>query len=474
MMRKWWKAGRALAVCAPVLAGLCGEASRAGEPARPPQAPQAPQAQLTPVLNASGDKVLRFDWPALSIGTGEYEAGPTGVTVFRFGRRALGAIDVRGGGPGTVNSDYLRLGYDIPELDAVVLSGGSWYGLETVTAVDTALKDDGERSGRWDNLGLAVGSIIYDFGGRRLNEIYPDKRLAQAALRASRPGVFPQGAYGAGRSAVTGALFGCNAHSGQGGAFRQIGDLKIAVFTVVNALGVVTDREGRVAACYPDKGWPRDLKASDLMGATPDSLKPGWNGQRAQQPDRKNTTVSLVVTNRKLTPAQLQRVAVQVHTSMARAIQPFATELDGDVLYAVSTQEVEPAPSDGLVTAEIGTVASELMWDAILAAVPPQPQAPQISAAPLNPKALAKFVGEYRFSQFASLTVSLEGGRLVGRASGERDVFAIGRQASTELSPVGTDTFAVGGRYPLTLRFEPDRVVVNPGRWEQAGLRVRR
>jgi len=319
-----------------------------------------------------------------------------------------------------------------------------------------------------------VGSIIYDFGGRRLNEIYPDKRLAQAALRAAQPGVFPQGPYGAGRSAMSGGLFGCNAHSGQGAAFRQIGQVKIAVFTVVNALGVVTDREGRVVACHPEKGWPKDLRATDLMGATPDSLKPGWNGGRSIAPDRKNTTISLVVTNRKLTPAELQRIAVQVHTSMARGIQPFATELDGDVLYAVSTGEVDAGPGDGLVSAEIGTVASELMWDAILAAVPAQPQAPAPAATAPDPAALARHAGEYRFSELATLQVAVENGRLLGRATGQRNVFAIKREAPVELVAVSDSEFTVPGRYPLTLRFERDRVVINPGRWQQVGARTRR
>ncbi len=223
----------------------------------------------------SGSELLQFDWPALRIGTGEYEEGPTGVTVFHFPNRALGAVDVRGGGPGTVNTDYLRLGYENPELDAVVFSGGSWYGLENTTAVATALKDDGTRNGDWTNLALSVGAIIYDLGDRRLNEIYPDKRLAQAALRAARPGVFALGAHGAGRFAKTGGLFGCNAYSGQGGAFRQVGDLKIAAFVVVNALGVITTREGRVAACYPDANWPKDLRSTDLLSHYPAQRQAG-------------------------------------------------------------------------------------------------------------------------------------------------------------------------------------------------------
>lgn len=429
------------------------------------------QGDLAVTLNDGFDDgdALKFDWPVLSIGTGQYEDGPTGVTVIRFGRKVHGAVDARGGGPGTVNAPYLDLGYVQPELDAVVLAGGSWYGLEAVTAVNTAMKDDGYRGGHWNNVGLAVGSIIYDFGGRRLNEIYPDKRLAQAAYRAARPGTFPIGPYGAGRSAMTGGLFGCNARSGQGAAFRQIGEVKIAVFTVVNALGVVTDREGKVVACHAGRS-ARDLRAHDLLNASPASLSPDWDGQQAAEPDRKNTTISLVVTNRSMSSAELKRLAVQVHTSMARGIQPFATELDGDVLYAVSTDEVEAGPGDGLVTAEIGAVASELMWDAILSSVPQQPAAPQPRRS-ADRSDLQEFAGTYTFGPLASLEVTAEKGRLYGRATGERDVFAIRKDGPTELRPAGSNVFVVPGRYPFSIRFEGDEAVVNPGRWQQVGTR---
>lgn len=119
----------------------------------------ADQSNLVPVTTPTG-ATLQFDWPMLSIGIGQYEEGPTGVTVFRFARKVMAAVDVRGGAPGTVNTDYLRHGYDKSELDAIVLSGGSWYGLESTTAVASALKDDGVRDGRWSNLALTAGAIV--------------------------------------------------------------------------------------------------------------------------------------------------------------------------------------------------------------------------------------------------------------------------------------------------------------------------
>jgi L-aminopeptidase/D-esterase-like protein len=428
----------------------------------------ASQDSLQPVVNA-GDKKLQFDWPMVKIGTGEYAEGPTGVTVFRFARRVLGAVDVRGGGPGTVNTDYLRLGYNLPEVDTVVFSGGSWYGLESTTAVNTALKDDGERSGNWDNIGLSVGAIIYDFGDRRLNEIYPDKRLAQAALRAAQPGVFPLGGQGAGRSARTGQFFGCNVHSGQGGAYRQVGPVKIAAFTVVNAFGVVTDREGKVVACNPGANWPQPLRPSDLLKGMPDSRKPGW--QPPKEAGR-NTTISLIVVNQTLEPALLQRIAVQVHTSMARGLQPFATEYDGDVLYAISTGEVDDKTPGALASVDLGVIASEVMWDAILSSVPEQPK-------PFQPNKrfkvaagdLEKYAGDYKFSDIVTVRVSNDGGRLVAQATGARDAFAIKKAAAVELQPVAQGDFAVPGRYPLNVRFADGKLILNPGHWQQVGVK---
>ncbi|WP_341534108.1 P1 family peptidase [Sphingosinicella soli] len=446
------------------------------------QSPAQDALKLTINDGYGSPAALRFDWPALRIGTGQYEDGPTGLTVFRFDRRVFAAVDVRGGGPGTVNTEYLKIGYPFPELDAVVFSGGSWYGLEAVTAVNTALKDEGYRGGNWDNIGLTVGSIIYDFGGRRLNEIYPDKRLAQAALKAATPGVFPRGAYGAGRSAISGSIFGCNAHSGQGGAFRQTGELKIAAFTVVNALGIVTDRDGRAVACYPDTTWLEGLKTQHILAGAPASGKPGWQGQpmdasssMAEGPasgEKKNTTISLIVVNQKMEPSELQRLAIQVHTSMARGIQPFQTEFDGDVLYAVSTAEYTPPEDKRIASIDIGTMASEVMWDAILSAVPPQPAAASETPDrhPADKATLRRLTGRYTFSALAELELTVDQDKLFGKATGARKVFGIPKEAPVELLRTEAGDFVVPGRYPTVLRFD-DRggVIVNPGRWQQTG-----
>lgn len=437
----------------------------------PPLAAPDSQDALKPVVNSGGTE-LHFDWPMIRIGTGEYTEGPTGVTVFSFGRKVMAAADVRGGAPGTVNTDLARLGYPTADFDAVVLSGGSTYGLESTTAVGSALKDDGKASGYWSELAVPLGAIIFDFGDRRLNEIYPDKKLAQAAYHAAEPGVFRNGAAGAGSMTRTGDFFGCKAHSGQGGAFRQIGNLKIAAFTVVNAYGAVTDRQGRLAACYRDPAWPKDVMVSDLMRGLPESRKAGW--QSPSGPLR-NTTISLVVVNQKMDPSELQRLAMQVHTSMARGIQPFSTMNDGDALFAVSTGETEPPAGDPAVNStEIGAEASEVMWDAILASVPPQDPLPVEGRRWPAPAAatLAGYAGAYRFSNIVSVAVTADGGKLFAEATGRFKAFGIPRGQKVELLPYEKGRFYVPGRYPTVIDFStPGKMALNPGLWTQTGTR---
>ncbi len=456
--------GSCLLACATMMLSVAHSAA-------PDTPARADQSSLPITLN-DGDKKLEFDWPALHIGTGEYQDGPTGVTVIHFQKRALVAVDVRGGAPGTVNTDYVRLGYETPELDAIVFSGGSAYGLESITAVGSALKDDGLRDSNFSNVAISVGAIIYDFGDRRLNDLYPDKRLAQATFRSARPGVIALGAHGAGRMAMSGGIFGCHAHSGQGAAFRQFGAVKIAAFVVVNSVGAIVTRDGKLAACDRDPAWPPDVAPKDLLAMMSAGVA---NPPPAPDASKRNTTVSLIVTNKHLGPAELQRLAVQVHTSMARAIQPFATQFDGDVLYAVSTAEYEP-PRDEAVVGNVllDIAASELMWDAVLASVPDQPPAPPFSSdAPRAPAAqLKRYVGDYVFSPVARLRISTDGAQLFAEATGTRPVFAIRRGASVPLQALSATEYGLPGRYPFVVNFATaGRAIINPGPWQQAGIR---
>ncbi len=356
----------------------------------------------TPIPSVRTDgPELEFDFPGLLIGVAEYEEGPTGLTVFYFPHGVMAAVDVRGGAAATINTDRLRLGYDQPTVRAIFFTGGSSYGLEAASGIMAellAMRGNATPSTpagtttapaggpvAWEMIPTVTGAVVFDFRGRD-NPIYPDKQLGRAAIQGARAGRFPLGARGAGRMVNVGKFFGAAfmESAGQGGAFRQAGPTKIAAFTVVNSVGVIVDRAGRVVRgnLDPETGLRSTLAADLNDGSTvrkkraravPEPVPPGspsnadfaFDGQKS--PGGGNTTLTVLVTNQQLTHPQLSRLAVQTHTSMARAIQPFHTEKDGDVLFAVTTGK---ARNPDLEFEELAAHAAEAAWDAVLSAVP--------------------------------------------------------------------------------------------------------
>jgi L-aminopeptidase/D-esterase-like protein len=310
--------------------------------------------ELVPEIDLKGPR-LEIDLPELRIGVAEYEAGPTGCTVFHFPAGAAAATDVRGGSPGVLG------GYEW--VDAICFAGGSLYGLEAASGVAAELLAQRDYVVGWTEVPLVSAAIIFDFG-RRTNSVYPDKELGRATLRAARAGSFPLGARGAGRSATVGKTFAFEQGepSGQGGAFRQVGPTKLAVFTVVNAVGAIVDRDGNVVRGHLDAA---SGSRSPLVAGVEQALAEG----RAPRPTPGNTTLTLVVTNENLDQRSLRQLGRQVHASLARAIHPFHALVDGDVLYAVTTGTVT---NERLDSVSLGVLASELAWDAVLAAVAPR------------------------------------------------------------------------------------------------------
>jgi 6-aminohexanoate-oligomer endohydrolase len=298
--------------------------------------------------------VLELDFPGLEIGCAEYDEGPTGCTVISFlPDGAACSIDVRGGSPGTIGAQY-------EWVHAICLAGGSLYGLEAATGVAAEMFARRGYATGWLDIPLVAGAIVFDYGGRE-SAVYPDKELGRAAFRAARPGVFPVGPRGAGRSATVGKTFEFDEGepAGQGGAFRLIGDVRVAVFTVVNAVGAIVDREGAVVRGHLDAAT--GLRRG-LVAGVEERLAEG----RSVRPLPSSTTLTVVVTNLRLDQRSLRSLARQVHASMARAIHPFHALVDGDVLFAATTNEVE---SPLLEPIGLGVVASELAWDAVLRAV---------------------------------------------------------------------------------------------------------
>jgi ABC-type oligopeptide transport system ATPase subunit/L-aminopeptidase/D-esterase-like protein len=291
---------------------------------------------------------VAFDFPGLKIGTAEYEEGPTGCTVLAFDQLATCASDIRGGSPGFLG------GYAVA--DAISFAGGSLYGLEAATGVASEIL---KRRGnvQWGQVACVQSAIIYDFGARA-TILYPDKALGAQAWREAKSGGCPVGQVGAGRLATVGKLPISQRYrpelGGQGAAFREFNGVKILVVTVVNALGVVIDKSSKVIRGLRDTETGRRMHPRDIVAAN------------AAQPAGGNTTVTALVINRKMDRAALTQLARQVHASMARAIHPFHTMNDGDVLFALSTGAVE---ADALDDVLLGELACDVAWDAVVNAV---------------------------------------------------------------------------------------------------------
>jgi 6-aminohexanoate-oligomer endohydrolase len=458
-------------------------------------APRAASAQSAPVPRSSAlhsaarpdetfpvarvsfeGPALTFDFPAVQIGVAEYEEGPTGATVLLFRKPVMAAVDVRGGAPGTVNTDALRLSYDQPFVNAITLAGGSAYGLAFATGVANVLKERTVAPGDWRNVAVVPGAIIFDLGGRRYNAITPDERLARAALDGVRSGWFPLGARGAGRFAMQGGYLGDRQHSGQGAGFRRLGQVKVLVVTVVNALGSIVDRNGRILRCsHPvagDCGLITERLASHLADLAEAKLGDADAGKHAGP--TANTTITVVVTNKALAFWALQRLAVQVHNSMARAIQPFGTEYDGDTLFAVTTGEVT---NSGVGTPDLGTLASEAAWDAILASAPePSAARPRVDV-PLTSALINVYAGRYEFAPGVVAEIRRTGAGLEIGVTGQESMYLpTGKWVS--LRAVGIDDFEI--ETPQADRLHVDRdahggiagLTINPGSWPVRARRL--
>jgi L-aminopeptidase/D-esterase-like protein len=302
--------------------------------------------QLAPIT-PNAERSLTFDLPGLSIGWAEYEEGPTGCTAFLFERGWACATDKRGGLVGTVG--------DYDWVHGLCFAGGSLLGLEAAAGVVAELWQRKEHS--TEHIPLVNGAIIWDYGARK-NTVYPDKELGRTAARSAVEGIVPIGRRGAGRSASVGKMKYVPEPGGQGAAFREFAGAKILVVTVLNALGAIIGRDGTVVRGNLDRATGERHRTIDIMA-------PGERRTGSEPRPTQNTTLTMVATDAKLSGRELAQFGRQVHTSMARAIDPFHTTSDGDTLYALTSNKVEASAS----TDALAMVAGEAAWDAVLSAV---------------------------------------------------------------------------------------------------------
>lgn len=355
-----------------VLAGLVTLTAMAA------QDPQNPQNLLTRSLaNApeasalgrpAGRGELRFDFPGIRIGTAEYAEGPTGCTVLHFPAGALAALDVRGGAAAVREGTSVEPLNTWGAIDALVLAGGSTYGLEAASGVMKRILENRGNKTDFANIPSVPAAIVYDFAGRE-NSLYPDKELGARAFDSARANVVETGAAGAGANVSVGKYFGRKfaERSGQGAAFHRVGDARVLVLTVVNAVGNVMNADGSILAGSLDRERGERFSIVERLMKLPGTAPTSESLENKSSDSLGNTTITAVVTNVKFDRNELQRLAAMAHTAMARAIEPFHTPSDGDVLFALSTSSVEKTKA--LSVGNVGVIAGKLLQDAVRSAV---------------------------------------------------------------------------------------------------------
>jgi L-aminopeptidase/D-esterase-like protein len=285
---------------------------------------------------------------------------PTGCTVVLTEAGAVGGVAVRGAAPGTREIALLEPENTVSEVHAVVLTGGSAYGLATADGVMRTLRERG--------IGFAVGdgvvpivpaAVLYDLGIG--GNSYPDADDGAAACAAASTEPPAEGSVGAGAGATVGKMFGANRMKGGIGSagFRFNDGTVVAALVAVNCRGDVREpRSGRIiaGARRPDGSGFVDVEAALLRGAAP------------QDDPAANTTIGVVATNRTLTKVECNRLASVAHDGLARAIVPAHTRFDGDTLFVLATGASGPPRTTGEHDA-IEVAAAAAVGESILRAV---------------------------------------------------------------------------------------------------------
>ena len=286
--------------------------------------------------------------PGIRIAHHTDEENGTGCTVIVCPAGATGGVDVRGGAPATRETDLLRPEETVDALHAVVLSGGSAYGL----AASTGVAEELERRGIGLDVQVGVvpivtGACLFDLGfaSPSVRPSAQDGARACALALDDAPSPLPRGNVGAGTGCTVGKLGGpaFAMKSGLGTDVEQTGSLACGAIAAVNACGNVVDPDtGEVIAGMraQDGSGFVDEERLALSMATTSLLGCGHDGS-SQPPMRTNTTISCVVTNAKLTKAQATKVAQMAADAYAHAIRPTHTTNDGDTVFVMATGEVD-------------------------------------------------------------------------------------------------------------------------------------
>lgn len=254
----------------------------------------------------------------------------TGVTCI-LADYAVGGVSVRGGAPGTRETDMLRAEKSQGFVNAVVLSGGSAYGLEAACGVMEYLRKNGVGFKVGDKVvPLVAQAILFDLNTPGEYH-YPDKSMGYAAAKAATADGVAFGNVGAGKGATVGKILGAfgACKSGIGAATCRFGDVFVTAVIAVNALGDVCDHNtGKILA-------GARLPSGEFLN-TMQAFANGTLEQMFKMQSGTNTTIGCVMTNAKLSKVEANKLAAVAHDGLAMSIRPVHTDADGDTLFALA------------------------------------------------------------------------------------------------------------------------------------------
>ncbi|UOM33013.1 P1 family peptidase [Acuticoccus sp. I52.16.1] len=314
-----------------------------------------------PVI-APGPRNLITDVDGITVGHAGSTAVRSGTTVLLTDTRAVAAADVRGGAPGTRETDLLDPSCLVDTIDAVVLSGGSSYGLDAASGAVAWLgaRDRGFRLGATPRVSPIVpGAVLFDLangGDKAWGEIPPYRAWGIEACENAAAD-FALGNVGAGMGALVGDLKG-----GLGSASAIFGEMQVGAMVAVNAFGsaVAPGTTTLWAAPYEladELGHQDALPANGAAAQSPFAgCRPGVEGTAAGA----NTTLGILATNLVLTASEARRIAIMAQDGLARALRPIHSHVDGDTIFVVSTGKVAIPETDRLVTLlRLGAMAAD-------------------------------------------------------------------------------------------------------------------
>ena len=289
------------------------------------------------------------DVRGILVGHAQEERALTGCTVVLCRKGAVAGVDVRGGAPGTRETDLLNPINLVEKIHAVVLAGGSAFGLEAATGVVRYLEEQkiGLNTGA-AKVPIVPAAILYDL---RLGQadVRPDAAMGYRAAASASSAAPAEGNFGAGTGASVGKIRGMKyaTKSGIGTSSIDINGVIIGALVAVNAVGDVIDpKTGNIIAGLRSGSSLEWTKSNQMRVAV-----------------KSNTVIGVIATNARLTKAQATKVAQMAHDGLARAIRPAHTMFDGDTIFAMATGEKEADVS------MVGAFAAEVMAEAIVRAV---------------------------------------------------------------------------------------------------------